>query len=195
MSRAAEVTRRTHETDVRVRLELDGEGLAQADTGVGFLDHMLTHVAVHGFFDLVASATGDLHVDSHHTVEDLGIALGQAVAEALGERRGIARYGEATVPMDEALAQVVLDLSGRTHLSYDDGLAPGKVGEVDIELFREFFEAFARAAGATLHVRVASGRNAHHVIEAVFKAFGRALDQATSAEPRRRGVPSTKGSL
>ncbi len=195
MSRAAEVTRRTQETDVRVRLELDGEGLAQADTGVGFLDHMLTHVAVHGFFDLVASATGDLHVDSHHTVEDLGIALGQAVAEALGERRGIARYGEATVPMDEALAQVVLDLSGRTHVSYDDGLAPGKVGDVDIELFREFFEAFARAAGATVHVRVASGRNAHHVIEAVFKAFGRALDRATSAEPRRRGVPSTKGSL
>jgi imidazoleglycerol-phosphate dehydratase len=195
MSRSAEVTRRTKETDIRLRLELDGAGLVQANSGVGFLDHMLTHVGVHGFFDLAVEASGDLHVDFHHTVEDVGIALGQAVAEALGDRRGIARYGEATVPMDEALAQVVLDLSGRTHLSYDDGLAPGKIGEVDIELFREFFEAFARVAGATVHVRVGSGRNAHHVIEAVFKAFGRALDQATREEPRRRGVPSTKGSL
>lgn len=195
MTRTAEVERKTRETEIRVRLALDGAGSAEVDTGVGFLDHMLTHVAVHGFFDLAAAARGDLHVDFHHTVEDVGIALGEAVSRALGDRRGIARYGEATVPMDEALAQVVLDLSGRTHLSYDDGLAPGKVGEVDIELFREFFEAFARAAGATVHVRVTSGRNAHHVIEAVFKAFGRALDRATHPDPRRRGVPSTKGSL
>ncbi|MDW7710218.1 MAG: imidazoleglycerol-phosphate dehydratase HisB [Deferrisomatales bacterium] len=195
MSRTAEVQRRTRETDIHVRLGLDGDGTVQAETGVGFLDHMLTHVAVHGFFDLSVLASGDLHVDFHHTIEDVGIGLGQAVSEALGDRVGIARYGEATVPMDEALAHVVLDLSGRTHLSYDDGLAPGKVGEVDIELFREFFEAFARAAGATVHVRVESGRNAHHVIEAVFKAFGRALDRATRGEPRRQGVPSTKGSL
>ncbi len=195
MARAAEVARKTKETDIRVRLDLDGSGVAQVATGVGFLDHMLTHVAVHGFFDLAVQAAGDLHVDFHHTVEDVGIALGQAVGQALGDRGGIARYGEATVPMDEALAQVVLDLSGRTHLSYDDGLPPGKVGEVDIELFREFFEAFVRSAGATVHVRVPAGRNAHHVIEAVFKAFGRALDRATAAEPRRRGIPSTKGSL
>ncbi len=195
MERVAEIARKTKETDIRVRLDLDGGGAAKVATGIGFLDHMLTHVAVHGFFDLDVEARGDLHVDFHHTVEDVGIALGAAVAQVLGDRSGIARYGEATVPMDEALASVALDLSGRVHVSYDDGLAPGKVGDVDIELFREFFEAFGRSAGATVHVRVLSGRNAHHVIEAVFKAFGRALDRATAREPRRRGVPSTKGSL
>jgi len=195
MARLAEVTRKTKETDIRARLALDGSGAAQVRTGIGFLDHMLTHVAVHGFFDLTVEASGDLHVDFHHTVEDVGIALGQVLAQALGDRGGIARYGEATVPMDEALAQVILDLSGRTHVSYEDGLPLGKVGEVDIELFREFFEAFARSAGATIHVRVPAGRNAHHVIEAVFKAFARALDRATQKEPRRAGIPSTKGSL
>jgi imidazoleglycerol-phosphate dehydratase len=195
MGRLAEVVRKTKETDIQVRLVLDGTGSAQVRTGIGFLDHMLTHVAVHGFFDVTVEANGDLHVDFHHTVEDVGIALGQALGQALGNRGGIARYGEATVPMDEALAQVVVDLSGRTHLSYEDGLPPGKVGEVDIELFQEFFEAFARSAGATVHVRVPSGRNAHHVIEAIFKAFARALDRATREEPRRQGVPSTKGSL
>jgi len=195
MARSAEVSRKTKETDIRVRLVLDGVGLAEVRTGIGFLDHMLTHVAVHGFFDLKVEAEGDLHVDFHHTVEDVGIALGQVLAQALGDRGGIARYGEATIPMDEALAQVVLDLSGRPHLSYEDGLPLGKVGEVDIELFREFFEAFARSAGATVHVRVPAGRNAHHVIEAIFKAFGRAMDAATREEKRRRGIPSTKGSL
>ncbi|MHB8767342.1 MAG: imidazoleglycerol-phosphate dehydratase HisB [Deferrisomatales bacterium] len=195
MSRAVEVARKTAETDVRVRLELDGSGRVHARTGVGFLDHMLTHVALHGLLDLEVEAQGDLHVDFHHTVEDVGIGLGQALAQALGDRSGLRRYGEATVPMDEALAQVAIDLSGRTHLTYEDGLAPGKVGEVDLELFREFFEAFCRAGGVTLHVRVLAGRNAHHVIEAVFKAFGRALEQATRLDPRRGGVPSTKGSL
>lgn len=195
MSRAVEVARKTAETDVRVRLELDGSGRVHARTGVGFLDHMLTHVALHGLLDLEVEAQGDLHVDFHHTVEDVGIGLGQALAQTLGDRSGLRRYGEATVPMDEALAQVAIDLSGRTHLTYDDGLAPGKVGEVDLELFREFFEAFCRAGGVTLHVRVLAGRNAHHVIEAVFKAFGRALEQATRLDPRRGGVPSTKGSL
>jgi imidazoleglycerol-phosphate dehydratase len=145
--------------------------------------------------DLVVAAEGDLDVDGHHTVEDVGIALGQALTKALGERRGIARFGESTVPMDEALAQVVLDLSGRPHLSYEDGLAPGKLGGLDIELVREFFEAFVRNAGLTLHVRVLAGRNAHHVVEAIFKAFGRALGAATRLDPRRSGVPSTKGSL
>jgi len=195
MSRTAEIQRKTNETEVTVRLDLDGPGTAAIQTGVGFLDHMLTHVAVHGFASLDVAATGDLHVDGHHTVEDVGIAFGQAVHQALGNRAGICRFGDAVVPMDEALAQVVLDLSGRSHLSYTDGLSPGKVGEVDTELFREFFEAFVRSAGATLHVRVLAGRNAHHVIEAVFKAFGRALDTATRVEPRRQGVPSTKGSL
>lgn len=193
--RTADIVRKTAETEVRVLLTLDGTGLARVHTGVGFLDHMLTHVAVHGLMDLEVSATGDLHVDDHHTVEDVGIALGQAVQRALGERRGIVRYGEATVPMDEALAQAVLDLSGRAHLSYEDGLSPGKVGQVDTELFREFFEAFVRHSGTTLHVRVLAGRNAHHVVEAVFKAFGRALAAAVRHDPRRAGVPSTKGSL
>lgn len=195
MDRTAEIVRKTVETDVSVKLNLDGAGRVKARTGVGFLDHMLTHVALHGLFDLEATAKGDLQVDCHHTVEDLGIAIGQAVAEALGDRAGIARYGDASVPMDEALAHVVLDLSGRPHLSYDDGLPPGKIGSVDIELFREFFEAFARNAGATVHVRALAGRNAHHIIEAVFKAFGRALQAATRVDPRRKGVPSTKGSL
>jgi len=195
MARLSEVSRKTKETDIRVALSLDGAGSAQIRTGIGFLDHMITHVAVHGFFDLTVEAAGDLHVDFHHTVEDVGIALGQALAQALGDRSGIARYGEATVPMDEALAQVVIDLSGRTHLSYEDGLPLGKVGEMDIELFREFFAAFSRSAGATVHVRALAGRNAHHVIEAIFKAFSRALDLAVREEPRRAGIPSTKGSL
>lgn len=195
MPRTAAIQRKTNETEVTVRLDLDGPGAVAIQTGVGFLDHMLTHVAVHGFAALDVAATGDLHVDGHHTVEDVGIAFGQALHQALGDRAGICRFGDAVVAMDEALAQVVLDLSGRPHLSYTDGLSPGKIGEVDTELFREFFEAFVRSAGATLHVRVLAGRNAHHVIEAVFKAFGRALDAATRLEPRRQGVPSTKGSL
>jgi imidazoleglycerol-phosphate dehydratase len=195
MSRSAEIKRKTKETEVAVRLDLDEPGLVKTRTGVGFLDHMLTHVAVHGFASLDVEAKGDTHVDDHHTVEDVGIALGQALDKALGDRAGIQRFGEATVPMDEALAQVVIDLSGRAHLSYEDGLPPGKIGTVDTELFQEFFAAFVRNAGATLHVRVLSGGNAHHVIEAVFKAFGRALDAATRLEPRRSGVPSTKGSL
>lgn len=195
MERKAEISRKTAETEVAVRLDLDGTGKVDVQSGVGFLDHMLTHVGVHGLLDLAISAQGDLHVDDHHTVEDVGIALGKAVAEALGERKGIARYGEATVPMDEALAQVVLDLSGRPHLSYEDGLSERKIGTVDAELFREFFEAFARQGGVTVHVRVLAGRNSHHIAEAVFKAFGRALGAATRVDPRRRGVPSTKGSL
>ncbi len=195
MKRAAEIERKTTETEVRLSVNLDGKGQATVQTGVGFLDHMLTHVAVHGQLDLTVEATGDLHVDGHHTVEDVGIALGQALDRALGDRAGIARFGESTLPMDEALAQVSLDLSGRSHLSYDDGLSPGKVGTADVELFREFFEALVRNAGITLHVRALAGRNAHHVIEAIFKAFGRALDQAIRLDPRRSGVPSTKGSL
>ena len=195
MERTADVARKTKETDVRVSLNLDGSGHVKVRTGVGFLDHMLTHVVVHGLIDLEIKADGDFHVDYHHTVEDVGIALGQAVSDALGDRRGIARYGNACIPMDEALAHVVVDLSGRSHLEYDDGLSPGKIGQVDSELFREFFAAFVRNSGVTMHVRVLAGRNAHHVVEAVFKAFGRAMDEATRLDPRRNEVPSTKGSL
>ena len=195
MERTAQIERQTAETRVSLRLGLDGTGRAEVSTGVGFLDHMLTHVAVHGLFDLAVEARGDLHVDAHHTVEDVGICLGRALSEALGDRAGLVRFGEACVPMDEALAQVVVDVSGRAHLSYDDAIPPGKVGEIDTELFREFFEGLARSAGITLHVRVLAGRNSHHKAEAVFKAFGRALDAATRRDPRRSGVPSTKGSL
>lgn len=195
MSRTAEIDRKTNETSVRVSLNLDGSGRGAVDTGVGFLDHMLMQIATHGLVDLELKATGDTHIDYHHTVEDVGIALGQAVAKALGDKAGIVRYGEATVPMDEALALVALDFSGRAHLSYEDGLAGGKVGQVDTELFREFFEAFVRNANMTLHIRVLAGSNAHHVIEGVFKAFARALRKAAEKDSRRFGVPSSKGNL
>lgn len=195
MSRPATIERKTKETDVRVYLDLNGSGRGVCDTGVGFLDHMLNQIATHGLVDLEVAAKGDIHIDYHHTVEDVGIALGQALAKALGDKAGIARYGEATVPMDEALANVVLDFSGRSHLSYDDGLAGGKVGTVDVELFREFFEAVVRNASLTLHVRVLAGTNTHHVIEAIFKAFARALRAAVADDPRRAGIPSSKGEL
>jgi len=195
MSRKAEIKRKTMETDVKVALSLDGSGKSNINTGIGFMDHMLTLFAAHGLFDLEIKATGDVEVDFHHTVEDVGIGLGQALAEAVGDKKGIVRYGEATIPMDEALAQAVMDFSGRPHLSYSDDIKPAKVGEMDTELFREFFEAFVRNSGITLHIRVFSGRNAHHIIEAVFKAVGRALDKAVGIDPRRSGVPSTKGTL
>ncbi len=195
MSRVAEIVRKTNETSVRVVVDIDGTGKHTIDTGVGFFDHMLTQVAAHGLIDLTIEAQGDIHVDFHHTVEDVGIALGQALDKALGNREGITRYGNATVPMDEALAMAAVDLSGRCCLNYDDGLDSGKVGEADIELFREFFEAFVRNSNATVHIKATSGRNAHHVIEAVFKAFARAIRQAAEPDPRRTGVPSTKGTL
>ncbi len=195
MSRAFEVNRKTRETEVTLAVNLDGGGLQEVDTGIGFFDHMLCQLAAHGLLDLTVKAKGDTHVDFHHTVEDVGIALGQALAGALGDRAGIRRYGEATAPMDEALAKAALDCSGRAHLSYEDGLPHGKVGEMDIELFREFFEALVRNAQITLHVKVLAGRNAHHAIEAIFKAVARALREAVEADPRRTGIPSTKGTL
>ncbi len=195
MNRTAELERATKETRVKVRLDLDGAGAHEIDTGIGFFDHMLCQLSAHGLFDLKIEALGDTHIDFHHTVEDVGITLGEAFDKALGDRSGITRYGFAVVPMDEALAQVAVDLSGRAHLSYDDTLKFGKVGAMDTELFREFFEAFVRASKFTLHVKAAEGRNAHHVIEAVFKAFARALRQASEKDPRRVGVPSTKGNL
>jgi imidazoleglycerol-phosphate dehydratase len=196
MSRAAEVQRKTTETDVRVRVALDGTGHASVKTGIGFFDHMLEALARHALLDLEVSAAGDLHVDAHHTVEDVGIVLGQALAQALGERRGIRRYGEATVPLDDALARVVVDVSGRPFLAYHaEPPTWQKVGDYDVALTPEFFRAVATHGGLTLHVDLLRGQNAHHVVEAVFKAFARALLEATGVDPRVRDVPSTKGLL
>jgi imidazoleglycerol-phosphate dehydratase len=196
MSRAAEVQRKTTETDVRVRVALDGTGRATVKTGIGFFDHMLEALARHALLDLEVSAAGDLHVDAHHTVEDVGIVLGQALAQALGERRGIRRYGEATVPLDDALARVVVDVSGRPFLAYHAEPPTWQmVGDYDVALTPEFFRAVATHGGLTLHVDLLRGQNAHHVVEAVFKAFARALLEATGVDPRVRDVPSTKGSL
>lgn len=196
MSRAAEVERRTKETTVRVRLALDGSGSATVRTGIGFFDHMLEALAKHSLADLEVEASGDLHVDQHHTVEDVGIVLGQALSQALGDRRGIRRFGEATVPLDDALARVVVDVSGRPYLAYHaDPPSWQKLGDYDVALTPEFFRALATHGGLTIHVDLLRGQNAHHAVEAVFKAAARALGEATRLDPRVRDVPSTKGSL
>ena len=196
MSRTAEVTRKTKETAIRVRVDLDGAGRSSVRTGVGFFDHMLEALARHSLFDLEVEATGDLHVDGHHTVEDVGIVLGQALAQALGDRRGIRRYGEATVPLDDALARVVVDVSGRPYVAYHaEPPTWQKLGDYDVALTPEFFRALATHGGLTLHVDLLRGRNAHHVVEAVFKAAARALGEATTLDPRVQDVPSTKGAL
>jgi imidazoleglycerol-phosphate dehydratase len=196
MSRTAEVTRKTKETAIRVRVDLDGSGRSSVRTGVGFFDHMLEALARHSLCDLEVEATGDLHVDGHHTVEDVGIVLGQALAQALGDRRGIRRYGEATVPLDDALARVVVDVSGRPYVAYHaEPPTWQKLGDYDVALTPEFFRALATHGGLTLHVDLLRGRNAHHVVEAVFKAAARALGEATSLDPRVQDVPSTKGAL
>jgi imidazoleglycerol-phosphate dehydratase len=193
--RKAQVNRDTAETQIRLSLALDGAGTCAADTGVGFFDHMLTHIARHGLFDLQVEANGDLEIDAHHTVEDVGICLGKALLEALGDLKGITRFGHAVIPMDEALAEVAIDLSGRPFLSFQADVPRGKVGEFDSELTEEFFRAFAVNARATVHVILRAGVNAHHCIEGIFKAFARALDKAVQADPRVAGVPSTKGML
>ncbi|MEN6478972.1 MAG: imidazoleglycerol-phosphate dehydratase HisB [Anaerolineales bacterium] len=195
MARQAEISRITRETEVRVSLELDGSGQADIDTGVPFLDHMLHHVALHGLFDLTVHARGDVEVDDHHTVEDVGIVLGQTLAQAVGERTGLTRYGSQLLPMDEALALVAVDVSGRSVLVYEAELPAAKVGTFDTELVHEFLRALSQHAGLTLHVRVLSGANTHHIIEAIFKALGRALGQAVTLDARRADVPSTKGVL
>jgi imidazoleglycerol-phosphate dehydratase len=195
MGRAARIERQTKETQVSLGLELDGQGRVDIDTGLGFFDHMLTHVAFHGYFDLDLKAQGDLHVDPHHTVEDVGICLGQAFSQALGDRAGLRRYGSAWVPMDESLAQVVVDLSNRPLLVVSGPKRPGTVGQFDGQLAEEFWRALALHGGMTLHVRLVYGENDHHLLEAAFKALGRALDQATAMEPRGRGAASTKGVL
>jgi imidazoleglycerol-phosphate dehydratase len=195
MSRFANIDRKTRETDIHLGLELDGQGESDIATPVPFFDHMLTHVARHGFFDLEVRASGDIEVDAHHTVEDLGICLGEAFKKALGDKAGIRRFGRGTMPMHEALASVILDFSGRPFLVYNVDMPKAKVGEFDTELVEEFFVAFCNHAGANVHVNLAYGDNLHHIIEAIFKAFGRALDEATQFDPRVEGVLSTKGKL
>ena len=193
--RRASLTRATAETRIEVALDLDGTGRAEIATGVGFFDHMLDQVARHALVDLQVRAEGDRHIDDHHTVEDTGIALGQALAQALGDKRGIRRYGDCLLPMDDALVRAALDLSGRPWLTWDVAVPAAKVGTFDTELAREFFQALSAHGGITLHVDGLRGINAHHVVEAVFKAVARALRQALEPDPRQGGVPSTKGAL
>ena len=195
MSRQASIDRRTSETEVQVTLALDGTGAGLRQTGVGFLDHMLDLLARHGRLDLEVRAQGDLKTGAHHTVEDVGICLGQALDQALGDRAGISRYGDATVPMDEALASCAIDISGRGLLAFEAPLPPGAIGNFDHELVEEFFRALAMNARITIHVQVRSGSNAHHMIEAAFKAVARALRAAVSLDATESGVPSTKGTL
>ena len=194
--RTARVERKTLETEVKVEINLDGSGKAQLDTGVPFFDHMLEQIARHGLVDLDIQARGDLAVDAHHTVEDVGITLGQALAEALGEKQGIRRYGHAYVPLDEALSRVVVDFSGRPGLTYVANYPRARIGDFDVDLVAEFFQGLVNHARMTLHVDNIRGSNAHHIAETLFKAFGRALRMAAEADPRSPGVtPSTKGSL
>ncbi len=195
MDRRSETNRQTQETTINIRLNLDGSGQHKISTGVPFLDHMLVQVAVHGMMDLSVLAQGDVHIDDHHTVEDVGIVLGQALRKALGERKGLARYGSATIPMDEALVLVAVDLSGRSYLAYEVAFPQPTIGHFDVQLVEEFLRALVTNAGITLHVRLLAGRNAHHIAEAVFKALGRALYDAVGLDLRRLGVPSSKGSL
>ena len=195
MARKARVERKTSETNIRILLDLDGTGKGRIDTTIPFLDHMLTLTARHGLFDLTVKGSGDTDVDDHHLVEDIGICLGKAFRDALAGKEGINRYGSATVPMDESLGSVHLDVSGRSYLVYDVDFGARRIKTFDLALIREFFQAFADAGGMTLHVRVLYGKNSHHMAEAVFKAFARALREAVSRDARIRGVLSTKGTL
>ncbi len=195
MGRRAKASRKTKETEITVELDLDGGGIAKVQTGIPFFNHMLEIFARHGLFDLKLTAKGDIEVDYHHTVEDVGLALGQAFKEGLGDKQGICRFGEASVPLDETLAQVVVDLSGRPYLSYNVKIRPGRVGDFDTDLPHEFFQAFANQLGMNLHLNVVRGENPHHIIEACFKALARAMEKATRIDGRIKGVLSTKGSL
>ena len=196
MARIAELTRTTKETDLRVRVNLDGGGDSRVKTGIGFFDHMLDALARHALLDLTLEARGDLHVDGHHTVEDTGIVLGQALAQALGDRAGIRRYADCSVPLDEALVRCVLDVSGRPYLAYDIDIPKWQMlGDYDVFLTPEFFRALVLNAGFTVHLDLIRGDNPHHIVEAAFKAFARCLDAATALDPRVTGVPSTKGAL
>tara|TARA_R110001592_G_scaffold184874_8_gene428708 strand:- start:2188 stop:2778 length:591 start_codon:yes stop_codon:yes gene_type:complete len=193
--RSAQIERNTNETKISLKVAIDGTGSAKIDTGVGFFDHMLDHLARHGLFDIEVSAKGDLHIDAHHTVEDIGICLGKAFLEAVGVPKGIRRYGHAVIPMDEALAEVAVDFSGRPFLVFNADLPIGRLGEFDLELAREFMQAFAVNARLTLHVNLRYGQNTHHCIEGIFKALAQALRRALELDPRNTGIPSTKGML
>lgn len=193
--RTSKITRNTKETQITLSLNLDGQGLTRIDTGIGFLDHMLTSFAKHGFFDLEVDCKGDLEVDSHHTIEDVGIVLGEAIKEAVGDKEGIKRFGNFILPMDETLMLCALDLSGRPYFVWDASFSCARLGELDTEMIKEFFYAVSYAAKINLHIKKLSGENNHHLAEAMFKAFARALDEATLMDPRVQGVLSTKGSL
>ena len=195
MERVAEVTRKTKETDIALHLKLDGSGISEVHTGVGFFDHMLEGIANHGFFDLSVNVKGDLEVDCHHTIEDTGIVLGNAIREALGTKKGVRRFGNCILPMDETLVLCAVDLSGRPYLSFDGTFTTDRVGDMDTEMVKEFFYAVSYSAGMNLHVKVLTAGNNHHMIEAMFKAFARALDEAVSFDPRVTDVLTTKGSL
>lgn len=194
--RTADITRNTKETEIRAIVNLDGKGVSKLDSGIPFLDHMIDQIARHGMIDIELKATGDLHIDAHHTVEDVGITLGQAIAQAVGNKMGVVRYGHAYVPLDEALSRVVIDLSGRPGLSFNVNFTRARVGEFDVDLFIEFFQGFVNHALATVHIDNIRGVNSHHQAETIFKAFGRALRMACELDPRAAGIlPSTKGSL
>jgi len=196
MNRTADITRNTKETQIRVAVNLDGKGVANLDSGIPFLDHMIDQIARHGMIDIELKATGDLHIDAHHTVEDVGITLGQAITQALGDKMGIVRYGHAYVPLDEAMSRVVIDLSGRPGLSYHVNFTRARVGDLDVDLFIEFFQGWVNYALATVHIDNIRGVNAHHQAETMFKAFGRALRMACERDTRAAGIlPSTKGSF
>jgi imidazoleglycerol-phosphate dehydratase len=196
MTRSASVSRNTNETKIEVSINLDGQGSAKLNTGIGFLDHMLDQVARHGMFDLEVTAKGDLHIDAHHTVEDVGIVLGQAFNKAIGDKKGITRYGTAIIPLDEALSRVVLDISGRPGLEFDVEFKRAAIGEFDVDLIHEFFQGFVNHANITMHIDNLKGDNAHHQAETIYKAFGRALKMAACIDPKISGItPSTKGSL
>ena len=195
MPRTAQITRKTAETDIKLSLDLDGSGKAEVSSGVGFFDHMLTHLAKHGGFDIDVDARGDLEIDGHHTVEDVGICLGQAFLKAVGKPVGLRRFGHAVIPMDEALAEAAVDFSGRPYLVWNVAFPSSKIGSFDVELVREFFTAFAMNGALTLNVALIDGANSHHIAEACFKAVARALREAVERDPRAAGVPSTKGTL
>ena len=195
MSREASVSRTPKETDISLKLEIDGKGTSQIDTGIGFFDHMLEGFSKHGFFDLDVKVDGDLVVDCHHTIEDTGIVLGDAIKKAIGDKKGIRRYGSCILPMDETLVLCAIDLSGRPYLVFDGEFTTDRVGYMDTEMVKEFFYAISYSAGMNLHIKVLSGANNHHIIEGMFKAFARALDEATSLDERITGILSTKGSL
>lgn len=193
--RTAEIKRNTYETNILLNINIDGKGENSIDTGIGFFDHMLTHISKHGFIDMELKAEGDLHVDCHHTVEDVGIVLGKAISKALGDKKGIKRYGSFILPMEEALVLCALDISGRPYLRYDATFQTEKIGTMDTQMIEEFFRAVCLHAGLNLHIKVLAGKNDHHIAEAMFKAFGKALDIATSYDKRIEGVLSTKGML